>query len=288
MPSFALAWGPGVHLGLADWVMQHISLLPPVIGTSILRYPSAFRYGSLSADFMVGKGSAIRPGHSHNWETGLQLLQQAKAHSEPMTVWAYGYLSHLAADTVAHNHFVPTLMSTAPAAGKVGHVYIEMQADNMVCWNRASAKELFSTDFRQLSRQADTLLESSVAQGKVPFSIKKHIFRSSVLVSSRQQWRSSLKLAAKATPATPNKKLFATMLDAAGYAVIRCLRNPDYSSVTRIDPIGQKALADAAALCNGRRMLSFRSPFPHVFPLHKALRCQVRNLPAPSHILVKW
>ena len=105
MPDQALAWGPGVHLALGNSVLSNMGCLPPLVAALLGRHRDAFLYGCLSADIFIGKGTNIKPGHSHNWVTGFKLLKSAQ--DARVLAYAYGYLSHLAADVVAHNYFVP-------------------------------------------------------------------------------------------------------------------------------------------------------------------------------------
>ena len=99
----------------------------PYIARVITAYPAEYLYGCLAADFFIGKSKRKKASHPHNWEGGFMLL--AKAREENEASYAYGFLSHLAADVVAHNIFIPNLMVGCSPWRRKGHLYWEMKAD---------------------------------------------------------------------------------------------------------------------------------------------------------------
>ena len=64
-----------------------------------------FLYGSVAADISFAKKYVPEGRHSHHWRVGEEILKAAP--DEPLKAAAYGYLGHLAADTLAHNTYVP-------------------------------------------------------------------------------------------------------------------------------------------------------------------------------------
>ena len=116
LPEEVLAWGPGVHMVTGNWVLQNLTALSPAMAALLMRYPGQFLHGCLSADIFIGKGSVAREGHSHNWDSAFALLRRADRGRRK--AYAYGYLAHLAADTVAHNVYVPESFARAPGSGR--------------------------------------------------------------------------------------------------------------------------------------------------------------------------
>ena len=263
LPESAYAWGPGVHISIAEWLFSNLSVLPASVAHTIAMHKDAFKYGALSADIFIGKGSTVVPGHSHNWETGFTLMNNVK--SPKLRAYAYGYLSHLAADIVAHNNYVPTLMSGSPSAGKLGHVYIEAQADRLVRWDSKSVRGLFKIS----CTDHDLELLAATNKDKGGFAFRKQIFRSSVALCGGFPWKSSMKLIHTAMPGAADKKYLRSMIDASLRSVINVLSHQEKSSVAAVDPIGETALADAKGRCAGRHALAYRKPFPLIFPLDK-------------------
>ena len=47
------------------------------------------------------------------------------ARDEPLRAFALGYLAHLAADSVAHNYFVPKQLAITSSTSALGHSYWE-------------------------------------------------------------------------------------------------------------------------------------------------------------------
>ena len=246
-PDAAYAWGPGVHMVSGNWVLQHLSLLPPLVAEPLARFPGFFLHGCLSADIFIGKGSVAKKGHSHNWESGLALLK--KSRSGRSRAYAYGYLSHLAADTVAHNVFVPSLLATAPGNGRIAHVYLEMQADRMVSWDKALALSVFH---ERGSVNTSRMLRKTLRHNAVKFKLQSCVYRGSIAMGGSSLWRRSLYAMDRLMPNHVRSTYFTDMLDLAIRAVMDALRRGESSSVYGLDPVGTDALAHAVALRSGQ------------------------------------
>lgn len=263
LPQDALAWGPGIHMATAGWLLGNLPLLPAPLANAIMHFPEAFRYGSLSADIFIGKGCTFKPGHSHNWATGHALLEEA---TTPMLQsYAAGYLAHLAADTVAHNHYVPNLLAGTPGSGKLSHVYIEMQADRLVVWDTESHRSF------DAAPEADEALLRAMHRAALPFRLKKQLFRGSVVMSGRRSFRRSLRLMNRIMPRAADRNYLDAMLEVNGRAVIDVLRDPYHSAVLELDPIGSEALGHARDVCRCATPFDFLKRARHQFPLDARL-----------------
>ncbi|MFZ5995004.1 MAG: zinc dependent phospholipase C family protein [Thermodesulfobacteriota bacterium] len=126
-PGLALAWGPAMHLYLGNTLLSGAAVLLPSMYSLLKKFSQHFLYGSLSADFFVGKGYRANGGKYHNWETGLVIRHGAETDEE--RAFAAGFLAHLAADTVAHGYFIPHLAGCTPLPTRVTHLYWEWLAD---------------------------------------------------------------------------------------------------------------------------------------------------------------
>lgn len=115
------AWGPVTHTYFAHEVLRAASLLSASVYTLLTAYATNFIYGSIAADNYLGK-----PGHKnpHDWETGFALLHYASKSKD--AAFAYGFLTHLAADTVAHGQM------DLGARSKLGHAWAEMESDSVM------------------------------------------------------------------------------------------------------------------------------------------------------------
>ncbi|HVO30935.1 MAG TPA: zinc dependent phospholipase C family protein, partial [bacterium] len=89
-----------------------------------------FLYGNLAADTVLAKNLADQDQHVHNWEVAVRLFDLT--HDDADKAFVYGYLSHLAADTVAHNYFVPKKRVDSFRTITTGHAYWELRYDSFL------------------------------------------------------------------------------------------------------------------------------------------------------------
>lgn len=230
-----------------NWLLQNLGLLPPAVAEALARFPGFFFHGCLSADIFIGKGCVARKGHSHNWESALALRNRAG--SLRSRAYAYGYLSHLAADTVAHNVFVPSFLPLAPGNGKMAHVYLEMQADRMVSWSSRRALAVFQ---ERRSKNTSRMLRETLRHNALKFRLQSGVYRGSIAVGGSSLWRRSLKAVDRLLPGHVPVPGLANLLDMAARAVVDILRHGEASPVFALDPVGTRALAEAVAFRSGQ------------------------------------
>lgn len=289
-PDTALAWGPGVHMAISNQLLTAPGLLAPAVGALLAEHPQPFLYGALSADFFVGKGSVAHPGHSHNWETALTLLETS--HSPPMRAYALGYASHLAADVMAHNYYVPNMLRLSPGSGKLSHVLIEMQADRQIEWCRQQAGGVLSAPHSE----QDTSLLSTLNMKRWPFLIKKQLFMRSVQFSGSKEVRRSLGSLGKLLPVVPpmrqplampgfysdsiaqaeaivlrNRQFLQRMLDLSLILAQEAVLQLDVCLAMAFDPVGTENLAAARKLSSPAKQRRIITP-EESFPLHPMLQ----------------
>ena len=100
------AWGLQTHVFLAQWALAAVPLGDPQVRAAVRRLPRLVLAGACLPDLalagrMLGL-SAFR--RAHQWST---LRRLAAASRDEERAIAVGYASHLLADVVAHNTFVP-------------------------------------------------------------------------------------------------------------------------------------------------------------------------------------
>lgn len=247
-PAPALAWGPGVHMITGNWVLQNLAFLPPEAAQALMRYPGQYLHGSLAADIFIGKGSKAKAGHSHNWESGLALLD--KASNQRRLSYALGYLSHLAADTVAHNVYVPGFFPTAPGSGRLAHVFIEMHADANLKWDSLDARGVFH---EAGSSASERILRETIRQKAWKYWLKKHLYEGSIGLGGSHALRRSMRVLSRIFPGDSRLALLEYMLTLSTRGIVSMLRDQDSSPVLRLDPVGADALALAGARLGPRR-----------------------------------
>jgi hypothetical protein len=123
------------------------------------------------ADMILGKKYLPEDKSSHSWDVGLKLLEQAK--TWPERAFAYGYLGHLAADTVAHETLTDEM-------GNMGHTWIEMKADSLIDKSYWLQTVMIS---RAVRKRSDLLLENALDSYMFSFKTNKRIYKSMVFLS---------------------------------------------------------------------------------------------------------
>lgn len=236
-PGEALAWGPGVHTATARFVLANLDLVPQAVAAVLTQFPNTFLYGCLSADFFVGKGVTVKPGHSHNWQSARSLLQTA--HTDQLAAHALGYLSHLAADIVAHNCYVPQVISRTALHGNLAHVYVEMQADSRLTGGLGRAGKLS----RPSQRLVDRSLVETLRKNSLAYHCRKGVFQGSARLGRLRGWNRSLRFAQRLMPLPDPNGLLDNMFELSLRAVLDILRDPADSGLMAFDPIGSRNLA---------------------------------------------
>jgi hypothetical protein len=156
---------------LGNELLSYAPLLPAGIFALLKKHKQDFLYGNLMADMIIGKKYLPDDKSSHSWDVGLKLLEQAKTSSERS--FAYGYLSHLAADTVAHETLTDEL-------GNMGHTWIELKADSII--DKTYWLQMFLIS-RKVRKRSDLILENSLDSFIFSFKTNKRIYKSMVFLS---------------------------------------------------------------------------------------------------------
>lgn len=102
----AYAWGLQTHVFLAQWLLVAAPFADPQIRAAVQRLPRLVLAGACLPDLaLAGRALGLGAFHrAHQWST---LRRLAAACWDEERAIAAGYASHLLADVVAHNHFVP-------------------------------------------------------------------------------------------------------------------------------------------------------------------------------------
>lgn len=239
-PADALAWGIGVHLQAGSWILDNISLLPEALRHILSTHSNDYLYGCISADITLGKKYTHYLRHCHSWRMGCKILAKAKTDSQ--RACAYGYLSHLAADTVAHSYYVPYKLIRTYNSVLLKHAYWEMRFEAHVApevW--PLARSIGRKDFTD----NDKLMRSILADTIFSFGTNKKLFNSLLLLNRLQQYQKVLRSLANTS------KWAITVADQQEYlgmtnqAVLSLLQDLDESPYRQADPTGERALNTA-------------------------------------------
>jgi hypothetical protein len=180
VPAEAQAWGPLAHLSFSTQALQAVGIAQPSVRHILQDFANEFLYGSLAADIVVGKNMARYLYHCHNWRVGFNVFKHAKAGGEQ--AFALGFLSHLAADTVAHNYFVPFKTVAAYHKRNAQHAYWELRFDQRM--DRGLSRVARAVTTRAYRNHDDYLERMLYGSSVIPFGVSKQLFRS-LLASAR-------------------------------------------------------------------------------------------------------
>ncbi len=252
----AFAWGPGVHTAIALSALDAAGFILPSIARVITTYPIEFLYGSLSADFFIGKGKRKRR-NPHDWEGGFRFLNKAVDDCEK--AYALGFLSHLAADVIAHNYYIPNLMSAHPGKGNMGHIFWELRADYAIGSGYTRlAKGILAMDHQV----CDDLLKIIGGKRKKGLRTKKRFYTQTVRFSDYIYTTRDLFFETRGNIYRGQvfNNYLAVMIDLSSRLAKDLLTHPKSSPCLLHDPMGRKHLLEARKRSTFRRLFA---PYRH-------------------------
>jgi hypothetical protein len=192
LPSDAWAWTPGTHIFLGEAVLRALPLLPGGVAELLAAFPYDFLYGSIAADTSIAKKYAPAGRHCHSWNVGFEIHERAS--DGALRAFALGYLAHLAADTVAHNFFVPRYLAITSSTSALGHSYWESRFETHL-GERFSrrAREVILLDHGRSDEHLDRILSPTIFST----STNRRIFRGMVYVTDTESWQRIFQLASE-------------------------------------------------------------------------------------------
>jgi hypothetical protein len=237
LPSTAWAWTPGTHIFLGEAVLGALTQLPKAVAELLANYPVEFLYGSIAADTSIAKKYAPVGRHCHSWAVGLEIYD--KARDDALKSFALGYLSHLAADTVAHNFFVPRYLIIASRTSGVGHSYWESRFETHLGQGYSRrAREVILRDHTRSDEHLDRILSPTIFSTQT----NRRLFRGMVHVTDTESWQRIFQLAAENSRWDLTDPDVARYMDRSYDFVIDFLRRVDHSEPYALDPTGDEAL----------------------------------------------
>lgn len=262
--SDAYAWGPATHVKLASDLLANLSLLPAAVAALIVRNRRFFVYGNVATDTVFAKKLSRVKQICHQWYTGFSLLDRAE--SDAGRAFAYGYLAHLAADTVAHNKYLPRQMAVSRSTVSFGHLYWEIRAD-------ARIDRPYWSQLRRLLRgrfpEPEALLEAHLTNTLLSFQTNRFLFRRMNLLASESAWRRSVDFWSRLSRFDLDPAMLESYHGDSISRVIDVLRLGRSSVVLHEDPNGNFALAYAKAQRRQLRQMK-RARLPHGHMIREA------------------
>lgn len=236
LPAPLHAWTPGTHIYLGEAVLANLGLLPSAVADLLRAFPFDFLYGSIAADSSIAKKYAPVGRHCHAWHVGQEIYDRAR--SDALQAFGLGYLSHLAADVVAHNFFVPRQLVLTSSTTGFGHSYWESRFETPLGDRFArTAKEVILLDHGPADSHLDQIIAPTI------FSVRtnRRLFRGMVHVTETQGWQRAFQVADRRSrwelPVTDVERHLALSFE----YVIALLGEPE-AEPRRFDPSGEAPL----------------------------------------------
>src|SRR4051794_19006411 len=220
--------------------MRSLALLPPAIAALLREFPHDFLYGSIAADTSIAKKYVPVGRHCHSWNVGMEIYDGAK--DEALRAFGLGYLSHLAADSVAHNYFVPKQLAITSSTSGLGHSYWESRFETHLGTECArKARELILIDHSR----SDGLLDRILSPTIFSTATNRRIFRGMVHAADNEGWQRIFSLMMENSRwDLADREVHRYVLFSYDY-IMDLLVHFDHSSPYKLDPAGDEALRSA-------------------------------------------
>ncbi len=226
--------------------MRALSLVPGAIGDLLRTFPYDFLYGSIAADTSIAKKYAPVGRHCHSWTVGMEILDRAR--DEPLRAFGLGYLAHLAADSVAHNYFVPKQLAITSSTSSLGHSYWESRFEtHLGAEYSRRARELILIDHSR----SDGLLDRVLSPTIFSTSTNRRIFRGMVVVADSESWQRIFQLMTENSRWDLADDEVAEYLGRSFNYIVDLLTRMESSEPYRLDPSGERALRLAKRVRRG-------------------------------------
>lgn len=249
-PDAAYAWTPGTHVVLGERILSSLHLLPTAVADLLRAFPYDYLYGNIAADTTMAKKFAPVDRHCHAWHVGQEVHDLAT--TDALRAFGYGYLSHLAADVVAHNYYVPRQLVLTSSTRTMGHTYWESRAESVLGDAvPKAARELIRLDHRA----ADAHLERILSPTIFSVATNRRLFRGLVRVADSRPWQLGMQVASDQSRWDLTEELIGSHLDQAT-ANIRGVLRDEADDILTLDPNGEGAILRSKAVrreaMNGR------------------------------------
>ncbi|HKW47125.1 MAG TPA: zinc dependent phospholipase C family protein, partial [Gemmatimonadaceae bacterium] len=150
-----------------------------------------------------------------------------------------GYLAHLAADSVAHNYFVPKQLAVTSSTSSLGHSYWESRFETHLGERYSRrARDLITLDHSRSDGLLDRILSPTIFSTPT----NRRIFRGMVVVADSESWQRIFQLMKE------NSRWDLTDIEVGRYLersfdyIVDFLRRIEQSEPYRLDPSGDQPL----------------------------------------------
>jgi hypothetical protein len=165
---------------------------------------------------------------------GEEILQTAE--NDRLRAVGYGYLAHLAADTIAHNFFVPRQLMLTASTKALGHAYWEHRLDVQLGTRYTALAREVVMDYDH--SEADSLFDSVLSGTIFSFETNRRIFRGMIRFQDNDRWHFVLDRAIQASRWDLTDTTMESYLSRSFDFVVDYLRRGRESMPAALDPIG--------------------------------------------------
>jgi hypothetical protein len=245
--ALAPCWGTGTHITLTREILARYRRRRGLNAHQalVVHHPQAFFYGNIAADIINFKAYGGFRNHCHNWN--IQERLEREADDDAARAFVLGYLCHLAADIVAHNHFVPYHLVYNFPPRILGHAYWEALADGRIHEEEWHAVDGFKRS--QILHRFDHMVHRAVKRKALSLRSNKWIFNNILLINSRRSWREIIRNVQAGARKHPLDERFYQRCRAASLGLMLAVFYPRRLALLKIhDPRGKEALLGALRL----------------------------------------
>lgn len=275
----AWAYGPATHVFLGRQLLDMLFLLPDSLASLLRAYPQSFLYGSVAADISFAKKYVPEGRHCHFWHVGEEIL--AAADNDRLRAVAYGYLTHLAADTIAHNFFVPRQLLLTSSTQALGHGYWEQRFDAHLgdVWTAAAREVVMEYDHSEADNLFDRVLSGTIFS----FETNRRIFRGMIRIQDNERWRTVFDRVVQSSRWDLNEQTIEAYVSRSYDYVVDYLLRRSESLAATLDPTGEFNLQLAKKV----RRMALREALPERRP-NQLLELADDFFPLPDVDLGFW
>jgi hypothetical protein len=198
----------------------------------------------------------------------------ANAESSASKAFCYGYLSHLAADTIAHNYYIPNQLYLTSSTKRLGHVYWEFRSDSDV-----------DSEYWELARRAvkdahshndETLETASRKKQFVSLKTKKSMYLRMLNLTDLERWRRACAFVERNSRWEISHDYIKCLRDLSISLSIDFLCDPENSICLDYDPVGTRNIINAKKLRRDTTRSTGFKPLDRIFDIPEdLLKCNM-------------
>jgi hypothetical protein len=207
---------------------------------------------------------------------GLKML--ANAETGANKAFCYGYLAHLAADTIAHNYYIPNQLYVTSSTKRFGHVYWEFRSDAGI---DAEYWELARRAVRDENNDNDASLEHVQGKKLVPLKTKKNMYVRMLNLTDLERWRRASEFVERNSRWDVSEDYIRWLRDLSISVSIDFLKHPEDSVCLDYDPVGTRNISRAKRLRRRATRSTGIKPSENIFEISEdLLECDLSPIKA--------